>query len=49
MLAKQLGSESDFRLVEQDVNEVVAAAVKFADESPFPDPVTLHHDVMAEE
>jgi hypothetical protein len=35
--------------VEQDVNDAVAAAVKFADESLFPDPATLHRDVMAEE
>jgi TPP-dependent pyruvate/acetoin dehydrogenase alpha subunit len=27
----------------------VADAVKFADESPFPDPSALHDDVMAEE
>ena len=49
ILTKQLCSEVDFKPVEQEVNDVVAAAVKFADESPFPDLATLHHDVMAEE
>ena len=49
MLIKQLCNESNFKQVEQEVTDVVAAAVKFADESPFPDPSTLHHDVMAEE
>ncbi|MBI4002355.1 MAG: pyruvate dehydrogenase (acetyl-transferring) E1 component subunit alpha [Nitrospira defluvii] len=49
ILTKQLCSEADFKPVEQEVNDLVAAAVKFADESPFPDLATLHHDVMAEE
>ena len=49
ILTKQLCSEADFKPLEQEVNDVVAAAVKFADESPFPDLATLHHDVMAEE
>jgi pyruvate dehydrogenase E1 component subunit alpha len=48
MLAKQLCGEADFKLAEQDVNEVVAGAVKFADQSPFPDPAALHRDVLTE-
>jgi pyruvate dehydrogenase E1 component alpha subunit len=49
MLSQQLCGESDFKQVEQAVTDVVAAAVKFADESPFPDLATLHDHVMAEE
>jgi pyruvate dehydrogenase E1 component alpha subunit len=48
MLGGQLCSEADFKLMEQEVNEVVAGAVKFADDSPFPDPAALHRDVLAE-
>ena len=49
MLGKQLCSEADCKRVEQDVNDVVAGAVKFADDSPFPEPAALHRDVLAEE
>ena len=49
ILANNLCAESDFKQLEQEVSDTVAAAVKFADESPFPDISTLHHDVMAEE
>ena len=48
MLGKQLCGETDFKRVEQEVSEVVAGAVRFADESPFPDPPALHRDVLAE-
>lgn len=48
MLDKQLCGETAFKRVEQEVSEVVAGAVRFADESPFPDPPALHRDVMAE-
>jgi pyruvate dehydrogenase E1 component alpha subunit len=41
--------EADFKPLEQDVGEIVAAAVKFADESPFPEPSALHRDVMVED
>ena len=49
ILNNKLAVETDFKQLEQDVSKVVAAAVKFADESPFPDLSTLHTDVMAEE
>ena len=48
MLDKQLCGETDFKRVEQEVSEVVAGAVRFADESPFPDPPALHRDVLWE-
>ena len=47
MLDKKLAVETDFKQLERSVSKSVAAAVKFADESPFPDPSTLHTDVMA--
>jgi pyruvate dehydrogenase E1 component alpha subunit len=49
ILDQKLGAETDFKQLEQEVGRVVADAVKFADESPFPDPSALHDDVMAEE
>jgi pyruvate dehydrogenase E1 component, alpha subunit len=49
ILDHKLAVETDFKQLEQDVSKVVAAAVKFADESPFPDLSTLHTDVVAEE
>jgi pyruvate dehydrogenase E1 component alpha subunit len=48
MLNQKLGGEADFKQLEREVNEVVAAAVKFAEESPFPTPSDLHMDVLQE-
>jgi pyruvate dehydrogenase E1 component alpha subunit len=48
ILSKGLGVEADFKQLESEVGEVVTAAVKFADESPFPDLSALHSDVMRE-
>ena len=48
ILNQKLGGEADFKQFEREVNEVVAAAVKFADESPFPPPSDLHTDVLQE-
>ena len=44
-----LGMDADFRTIEQEVAQTVTASVRFAEESPFPEPQTLHDDVMAEE
>ena len=49
ILSNNLGTEADFIQLEQEVGEVVAAAVRFADDSPFPAPSALHTDVMREE
>ncbi|MBI4401831.1 MAG: pyruvate dehydrogenase (acetyl-transferring) E1 component subunit alpha [Nitrospirae bacterium] len=43
-----LGTEADFKQLEKEVGEIVAAAVKFADESPFPAPSALYEDVYVE-
>jgi pyruvate dehydrogenase E1 component alpha subunit len=48
IVEQNLGGEADFKRIERDVNEMVAAAVRFADESPFPTPSELHADVWQE-
>jgi len=48
MTNRGLGSEADFKRLEREVGEMVAAAVKFADESPFPARTALEEDVYAE-
>jgi pyruvate dehydrogenase E1 component alpha subunit len=48
ILSKGLGVEADFKQLEKEIGEVVAAAVIFADESPFPAPSELFNDVLAE-
>jgi pyruvate dehydrogenase E1 component alpha subunit len=48
ILINNLGNESDFIQLEREVSDVVAVAVKFADESPFPIPAELYNDVLAE-
>lgn len=45
MLGQGLGSEADCKLIEREVASVVAEAVKFADESPFPSQEALYEDV----
>ena len=49
ILDEALCVETDFKPLEQEVGDIVAAAVKFADESPFPEPSALHRDVMVED
>jgi len=48
MLEKQMADEDDFKRVEREVADEVAAAVKFADESPFPPKSELYTDVLIE-
>jgi len=45
LLTQGLGKDADFKGIEQEVGKVVAAAVQFAEESPFPDAADLHDDV----
>ncbi len=51
MRMRELGmlTDDDIKKLETDVNEQVADAVKFADESPEPDPAELWTDVYAPE
>lgn len=48
ILSRNLASETDFKQLEQEVGEVVAASITFAEESPFPSPAELHEDVLVE-
>jgi pyruvate dehydrogenase E1 component alpha subunit len=48
ILSNKLGAETDFIQLEREVGEVVTAAVRFADESPFPAPSELYNDVLDE-
>lgn len=42
-------SEEDFKNLDKEQKELVVAAMKFADESPWPDPITLEEGVFAPE
>lgn len=48
ILSQGFGTESDIKQVGKDVESVVMASVKFADESPFPDASLLHDHVYTE-
>ncbi len=48
ILSAGLGKEADFKNLEREIGGIVAEAVKFADESPFPDPSALYEDVYVE-
>ena len=43
-----LGTEADFKQMDREIGEIVAGAVKFADESPFPARIALEEDVYSE-
>lgn len=45
--AKILTDEA-YKEMDKQQREIVVAAMKFADESPWPDPITLEEDVLAE-
>jgi pyruvate dehydrogenase E1 component alpha subunit len=47
MLDKQMADEDDFKRLEREVTDEVTAAVKFADESPFPQKDELYTDVYS--
>lgn len=48
ILQDGLATEADFKQMEKDVIKTVTESVKFADESPFPEPGALHEDVLVE-
>ncbi|MGP0593483.1 pyruvate dehydrogenase (acetyl-transferring) E1 component subunit alpha [Nitrospira sp. T9] len=48
ILQEGLATEADFKQMDKNVIETVTEAVKFADESPFPEPGALHEDVLVE-
>ncbi len=48
IMSQGLGTEADFKRLEREMSEIVAVAVKFADESPFPARTALEKDVYSE-
>jgi len=48
ILDNKLGVEGDFKELEEEVGDVIAAAVTFSDDSPFPSLSSLHTDVLGE-
>jgi pyruvate dehydrogenase E1 component alpha subunit len=48
IMNQKLGTEADFKQLEREVGEMVAGAVKFADESPFPARTALEEGVYIE-
>jgi pyruvate dehydrogenase E1 component alpha subunit len=48
ILSSNLGAEADFTQLEREVGDIVTAAVRFADDSPFPAPSELYNDVLGE-
>jgi pyruvate dehydrogenase E1 component alpha subunit len=40
-------SEEEYHAIDKQQKEIVMAALKFAEESPWPDPITLEEDVFA--
>ena len=43
-----IGNEAQLKAIDEEAKQEVAAAVKFADESPLPDPATLFDDIYSE-
>ena len=39
--------EENYKAMDKEQKEIVLAAMKFAEESPWPDPITLEEDVFA--
>jgi pyruvate dehydrogenase E1 component alpha subunit len=42
------GNEAQLKAIDEEAKQAVTAAVKFADESPLPDPATLFNDIYSE-
>ena len=47
VLEAKIASETDFKAIEDMVEEEIQAAVKFAADSPYPDPAEAYTDVLA--
>lgn len=48
LLQEGLVTETDLKQMDHDVIEIVTESVKFADESPSPEPGALHEDIFVE-
>jgi pyruvate dehydrogenase E1 component alpha subunit len=49
LIEHNLLSEEEFKRMDQEAKAVILASMKFADESPWPDPMTLEQGVFAPE
>ena len=49
LIKQGLLTEDEFKELDREQKEIVLAAMKFADESPWPDPITLEEGVFAPE
>lgn len=49
LIEKKMLTEEKFKEMDQEAKSVMIAAMKFADESPWPDPITLEEGVYAPE
>ncbi len=45
--AEKMITDEEYQALDKEQKEVVLAAMKYADESPWPDPITLEEDVFA--
>ena len=48
IMSQGVGTEGDFKRLDREVGDLVAGAVRFADESPFPARTALEEDVYTE-
>ena len=46
-MTEDMITEDEYHAMDKEQKEKVMAAIKFADESPWPDPITLGEDVFA--
>ncbi len=49
ILKDKIATEEDLAAIDQEIKKIVEESVKFADESPFPDPSEAFKDVYAQE
>ena len=48
ILKEGVGTETEFKQMEKEIGDLVNECITFADDSPFPDPTSLHEDVYVE-
>ena len=49
LIEQKMLTEEEFKDMDREAREIMVAAMKFADESPWPDPITLEEGVFAPE
>jgi pyruvate dehydrogenase E1 component alpha subunit len=47
LINEKLLTEEEYQQIDKEQKELVLEALKFADESPWPNPITLGEDVLA--